>query len=97
VRFDCALFTNLSHDHLDYHGSMEAYARRSAAVRDAGLACAVLNLDDVVGVRSRRASKARRARDRLQRLGARSGEYLAATASARRDGDRIELGRARRR
>src|SRR6185312_5435158 len=27
VAFDCALFTNLSHDHLDYHGSMEAYAQ----------------------------------------------------------------------
>ena len=27
VRFACALFTNLTHDHLDYHGSMAAYAR----------------------------------------------------------------------
>ena len=26
VEFFCTLFTNLSHDHLDYHGSMEAYA-----------------------------------------------------------------------
>src|SRR5258706_543706 len=25
VAFDCALFTNLSHDHLDYHGTMQAY------------------------------------------------------------------------
>jgi UDP-N-acetylmuramoyl-L-alanyl-D-glutamate--2,6-diaminopimelate ligase len=25
VRFDAAVFTNLSQDHLDYHGSMEAY------------------------------------------------------------------------
>ncbi|MCO5769236.1 Mur ligase family protein, partial [Citrobacter freundii] len=24
--FDIAVFTNLSRDHLDYHGSMEAYA-----------------------------------------------------------------------
>ena len=37
VRFDCALFTNLSHDHLDYHGTMQAYARgEGAAVRHAG-------------------------------------------------------------
>ncbi|MEN3026273.1 MAG: UDP-N-acetylmuramoyl-L-alanyl-D-glutamate--2,6-diaminopimelate ligase [Chlorobiota bacterium] len=27
LRFAAALFTNLSHDHLDYHGTMEAYAR----------------------------------------------------------------------
>lgn len=26
VQFFCTLFTNLSHDHLDYHGSMQAYA-----------------------------------------------------------------------
>jgi UDP-N-acetylmuramoyl-L-alanyl-D-glutamate--2,6-diaminopimelate ligase len=52
VAFDCALFTNLSHDHLDYHGSMEAYAQAKAKLFDTpGLACAVLNLDDVVGVR----------------------------------------------
>ena len=30
VAFDCALFTNLSHDHLDYHGSMDAYAAAKA-------------------------------------------------------------------
>jgi UDP-N-acetylmuramoyl-L-alanyl-D-glutamate--2,6-diaminopimelate ligase len=51
VAFDCALFTNLSHDHLDYHGSMDAYAAAKARLFDAeGLACAVLNLDDVFGV-----------------------------------------------
>ncbi|MBI1422752.1 MAG: UDP-N-acetylmuramoyl-L-alanyl-D-glutamate--2,6-diaminopimelate ligase [Gammaproteobacteria bacterium] len=26
VHFDCAVFTNLTHDHLDYHGNMQAYA-----------------------------------------------------------------------
>ena len=51
VAFDCALFTNLSHDHLDYHGSMEAYAEAKGMLFDApGLATAVLNLDDVLGV-----------------------------------------------
>ncbi len=51
VAFDCALFTNLSHDHLDYHGSMEAYAAAKARLFDApGLEAAVLNLDDVLGV-----------------------------------------------
>ncbi len=52
VAFDCALFTNLSHDHLDYHGSLEAYAEAKSRLFDApGLAAAVLNLDDVLGVR----------------------------------------------
>jgi UDP-N-acetylmuramoyl-L-alanyl-D-glutamate--2,6-diaminopimelate ligase len=52
VRFACALFTNLSRDHLDYHGSMQAYADAKARLFDMpGLQAAVLNLDDVVGVR----------------------------------------------
>lgn len=51
VRFACALFTNLSHDHLDYHGSMQAYgAAKARLFESAGLQCAVLNLDDEFGV-----------------------------------------------
>ena len=46
-----ALFTNLSHDHLDYHGSMQAYAASKARLFHwAGLKYAVLNLDDAFGV-----------------------------------------------
>lgn len=52
VAFDCALFTNLSQDHLDYHGTLEAYAEAKSRLFDMpGLRIAVLNLDDVVGVR----------------------------------------------
>jgi len=52
VRFDCALFTNLSQDHLDYHGTLEAYGDAKARLFDTpGLTSAVLNLDDVLGVR----------------------------------------------
>ena len=51
VAFDCALFTNLTHDHLDYHGSMQAYAAAKARLFEfESLTHAVLNLDDVVGV-----------------------------------------------
>ncbi|MFZ1907883.1 MAG: UDP-N-acetylmuramoyl-L-alanyl-D-glutamate--2,6-diaminopimelate ligase, partial [Burkholderiales bacterium] len=51
VQFDCGLFTNLSHDHLDYHGTMEAYAETKARLFDTpGLQSAVLNLDDFLGV-----------------------------------------------
>src|SRR5688572_27733381 len=52
VAFDCALFTNLSHDHLDYHGTMEAYAAAKERLFDTpGLSSAVLNLDDAMGAR----------------------------------------------
>jgi UDP-N-acetylmuramoyl-L-alanyl-D-glutamate--2,6-diaminopimelate ligase len=52
VRLDCALFTNLSQDHLDYHGTLEAYGEAKARLFDAPkLGVAVLNLDDVLGVR----------------------------------------------
>jgi UDP-N-acetylmuramoyl-L-alanyl-D-glutamate--2,6-diaminopimelate ligase len=51
VAFDCALLTNLTQDHLDYHGSMAAYAEAKARLFDApGLQAAVLNLDDAFGV-----------------------------------------------
>jgi UDP-N-acetylmuramoyl-L-alanyl-D-glutamate--2,6-diaminopimelate ligase len=51
VAFDCALFTNLSHDHLDYHGTLDSYAEAKSRLFDVpGLEAAVLNLDDVVGV-----------------------------------------------
>jgi UDP-N-acetylmuramoyl-L-alanyl-D-glutamate--2,6-diaminopimelate ligase len=51
VAFDCALFTNLTHEHLDYHGSMQAYAEAKAKLFDTpGLGTAVLNLDDVQGL-----------------------------------------------
>ena len=50
LAFDVAVFTNLSRDHLDYHGSMEAYAEAKAMLFSRpGLRCRVLNLDDAAG------------------------------------------------
>ena len=50
VEFDTAVFTNLSHDHLDYHGSMEAYGRAKLRLfATEGLAHAVVNADDEFG------------------------------------------------
>jgi UDP-N-acetylmuramoyl-L-alanyl-D-glutamate--2,6-diaminopimelate ligase len=52
TRFAAALFTNLSRDHLDYHGDMERYAQSKMRLfQSPGLAHAVLNLDDALGVR----------------------------------------------
>lgn len=50
VRFDVALLTNLSRDHLDYHGSMEDYAASKRKLFDQrGLKYVVLNFDDAYG------------------------------------------------
>jgi UDP-N-acetylmuramoyl-L-alanyl-D-glutamate--2,6-diaminopimelate ligase len=50
LAFDVAVFTNLSRDHLDYHGSMDAYGEAKAALFAwPGLRCRVLNLDDQFG------------------------------------------------
>ncbi len=52
IKYDVAVFTNLTRDHLDYHGTMEAYAEakfRLFAAR--GLGTAVVNLDDPWGER----------------------------------------------
>jgi UDP-N-acetylmuramoyl-L-alanyl-D-glutamate--2,6-diaminopimelate ligase len=50
VRFDVAVFTNLTRDHLDYHGDLGRYAAAKRALfRVPGLQSAVLNLDDPVG------------------------------------------------
>lgn len=48
VHFSAAIFTNLSGDHLDYHGSMEAYARskRLLFTRLEHDAIAIVNADD---------------------------------------------------
>ncbi len=50
VKFDVALLTNLSRDHLDYHGNMQHYAAAKRRLFDwQQLKYAVLNLDDTFG------------------------------------------------
>ena len=47
VTFKGAVFTNISRDHLDYHGTMGAYLQaKLALLNKPGLAFAVVNLDD---------------------------------------------------
>jgi UDP-N-acetylmuramoyl-L-alanyl-D-glutamate--2,6-diaminopimelate ligase len=66
--FDAAIFTNLTRDHLDYHGSMEAYAGAKAQLFDLpGLTGHVLNLDDTFGL------------DQARRLAARGARLIAYT------------------
>ncbi len=50
VRFQIAAFTNLSRDHLDYHGDMRAYAAAKGALFDwPTLGARVINVDDAFG------------------------------------------------
>ena len=50
VAFDVAMFTNLSRDHLDYHGDMHAYGEAKARLFAwPQLKHAVINLDDEFG------------------------------------------------
>jgi UDP-N-acetylmuramoyl-L-alanyl-D-glutamate--2,6-diaminopimelate ligase len=50
VAFDCAIFTNLSRDHFDYHQTLENYANaKQRLFQMPGLKSVVLNLDDAFG------------------------------------------------
>jgi UDP-N-acetylmuramoyl-L-alanyl-D-glutamate--2,6-diaminopimelate ligase len=52
VRFDTAVFTNLTRDHLDYHGTLEAYGEaKERLFRAPGLRRAVVNVRDEFGRR----------------------------------------------
>jgi UDP-N-acetylmuramoyl-L-alanyl-D-glutamate--2,6-diaminopimelate ligase len=56
IEFDVAIFTNLTRDHLDYHGTMENYfaAKQklfTALERGTKKAAAVINIDDTFGAR----------------------------------------------
>ncbi len=51
--FDAAVFTNLTQDHLDFHGTMEEYFKAKKILFDSlsSNATAVINLDDAFGSR----------------------------------------------
>jgi UDP-N-acetylmuramoyl-L-alanyl-D-glutamate--2,6-diaminopimelate ligase len=62
VAFDIAVFTNLTRDHLDYHGDMDSYAAAKARLFDfPHLEAAVINADDRFGQ-----ALIERTRDRLR-------------------------------
>ncbi|MDX5446496.1 MAG: UDP-N-acetylmuramoyl-L-alanyl-D-glutamate--2,6-diaminopimelate ligase [Zoogloeaceae bacterium] len=51
VRFAVAMFTNLTRDHLEYHGDMESYAQAKARLFDLpDVEHAVINIDDAFGL-----------------------------------------------
>jgi UDP-N-acetylmuramoyl-L-alanyl-D-glutamate--2,6-diaminopimelate ligase len=61
VRFHTAAFTNLTRDHLDYHGTMTAYGEAKARLFAwPGLAARVINVDDEFGAQLARQPSAAR-------------------------------------
>lgn len=61
IEFDAAVFTNLSHDHLNFHANMEHYIRAKARLFEAlatgtKRGCAVVNVDDPASERMVRSS-----------------------------------------
>ena len=50
IKYDVAVYTNLTRDHLDYHGSMDAYGEAKAKLFEMnGLKHAIINADDAFG------------------------------------------------
>lgn len=85
LAFDMAVFTNLSRDHLDYHGDMQSYGQAKARLFEMpGLKAAVINADDALAAElvTRLAPEVR-----LALYGAKIPAALAARAELR-----IELG-----
>ena len=93
LHFDVALFTNLTRDHLDYHGTMERYeAAKARLFAWPGLRFAVINVDDPAG--GRLAAVARRHDAQVLRTSARGGadaELRARGVAARADGLAFEI------
>ena len=78
VAFEIAVFTNLTRDHLDYHGSMEAYgAAKAKLFAWPSLRAAVINLDDAFG-----AELFRTLPESLRRIGVSSRGSTGATLRA---------------
>jgi UDP-N-acetylmuramoyl-L-alanyl-D-glutamate--2,6-diaminopimelate ligase len=74
LRIHSALFTNLTRDHLDYHGDMDAYGAAKAKLFDwPSLAVRVINIDDSFG---------RELAQRYARRGARARLFLSSRAPA---------------
>jgi UDP-N-acetylmuramoyl-L-alanyl-D-glutamate--2,6-diaminopimelate ligase len=51
IRFEAALFTNLTQDHLDFHSGMEDYFRSKRLLFEMGPGKAIVNVDDTYGRR----------------------------------------------
>ena len=88
VAFDCAVFTNLTRDHLDYHETMAAYGAAKARLFEwEGLKYAVINRDDEFGRQLLAQSQA----ETTWSFGLYEGDIHALRLDATLDGLRLEV------
>ncbi len=88
VAFDIAVFTNLTRDHLDYHGDMARYAdAKRVLFAMPGLSAAVINRDDAFG---QELIGQLRARVTLKTYGIDAGDVHARNISPRHDGMHLD-------
>jgi UDP-N-acetylmuramoyl-L-alanyl-D-glutamate--2,6-diaminopimelate ligase len=92
-KYDVAIFTNLTQDHLDYHGTMENYFAAKQALFDGQLGTpprvAVINLDDGYGAKL--AEVARGAGAQVYSYAPGSGDFRAEDAEIRAGGMKFRL------
>lgn len=87
-QFNVGVLTNLSRDHLDYHGTMDAYATAKARLFNwPGLNTAVLNLDDAFG----RQLEGELKRPRIAGYGFERGAVIGELRQADRSGLRLAI------
>ena len=93
MRFDVAVFTNLTRDHLDYHGTMAAYEHaKQRLFQWPGLEHAVVNADDPAGERFAQLAAAGGVRVlRTSASGAAQAEVRARKVSVRAEGLAFEM------
>ncbi|HEY0231362.1 MAG TPA: UDP-N-acetylmuramoyl-L-alanyl-D-glutamate--2,6-diaminopimelate ligase [Dokdonella sp.] len=91
VAFDLAVFTNLSRDHLDYHGTMQAYgAAKRRLFEWPGLSAAIINADDAFG-RTLIATVPARVRLLRYAIGRNEAEVVARDLQSSANGQRFHL------
>src|SRR4029450_4565909 len=94
-RFAVAAFTNLTQDHLDYHGAMDRYREAKVSLRKNHLAAegaAVVNIDDPSGGEFAAAARERGARViRVSRDARGDAEVRLLAAEVGDDGSRVRL------
>ncbi len=90
VAFDIAVFTNLSRDHLDYHGDMQRYAAAKARLFAwPTLQGSVINADDAAGVDL--LAKLAGTRGKVLSYGLRTGALRAEKCQADHTGLRLDI------
>jgi len=92
IPFDVALFTNLTRDHLDYHGTMEQYfASKTILFKGCGTEpprSAVINIEDEYG---KQLLKVCKKQEELLTYGVDNGDFHAKDVSIEKSGTRFTL------